>query len=127
MYDDYPCLWNRYVGVAGIIAIIIVAGLVFYYDIPGDIERNQQAREDARTIIELQTLNYTGILDTLTYQYGYWGSIDSTKVAFLDGVEYTFGSQVIAQIGKNYTVTIEMTIYKDNHNSTKPILIIGSP
>jgi hypothetical protein len=125
MEDDSGLVWwwNKYVGVAVLIGIIVVAGLVLYYDVPGQITRQQQAHMDSQTVISTKDFLYNGTLSTITYQYGYWGSIDSTKLTFLDGKEFTLGSQVICQIGEVYTITTEETTFKDNHVTTKTITI----
>lgn len=78
----------------------------------------------ARVVTDNQTLTYSGVLSTLTYQYGYWGSVDSTKISFLDGREFQFGSQVFCELGKKFTVTWNEITYKDEHTETQMVSII---
>jgi hypothetical protein len=107
----------------GVMIVGIVA--VIYFDLPGRFVRSLTTAQDKEIVVSTNYSNYTGTLTTLTYQYGYWGSVDSTKAVFLDGATYTFGSQLIAQIGSNYTVTLKEITFKDNHTETNPIALNG--
>jgi archaellum component FlaF (FlaF/FlaG flagellin family) len=119
--------WNKYTVIFTIIIFLVGVAAVLYYDVPGKIEAHHTAKENYRTEISNQTLLYNGTLSTITYQYGYWGSVDSTKLTFKDGTQFTFSSQLIAQIGTNYTVTVRETLFKDNHKENKILSILENP